>query len=51
MSDKFDLFNFTVSKLLDEMKQIREQNQIMYEKNEKLESEVKMLHLKIDDLE
>lgn len=51
MSDKFDTFNATVNKILDEMKQIREQNQILYEKNEKLSTEVQFLHLKIDDLE
>ncbi|VVC37861.1 Hypothetical protein CINCED_3A023637 [Cinara cedri] len=51
MSDKFELLNFTVSKILNKMKQIREQNKILYVKNEKLSTEAQILHLKINDLD
>lgn len=51
MSDKFDQFNLTVGKILNEMKELRDQNQIIFEKNEKLSTEVQQLKAKIDELD
>lgn len=51
MSDKFDNFNITVNRLLNEMKELKEQNTKLLVINEKLSNEVQFLKTKVDDLE
>lgn len=51
MSNKFDDFNRTVSKLLNEMKALIEENQNIADINKTPSKEVNQLKLKIDDLE
>lgn len=47
MSDKFDQLNLTVGKILNEMKELRDQNQKLFEKNEKFSTEVQQLKRKL----
>jgi predicted nuclease with TOPRIM domain len=51
MSAKFDEFNNTVGKMLNEMKELREQNMKLTETNDKLSSEIRILKIKVDELE
>jgi len=51
MSDKFDNFNITVNRILNEMKELKEQNTKLLVINEKLSNEVQFLKTKVDDLE
>lgn len=45
MSTKFDQFNITVEKILNEMKELREQNMKLTEINDKLSSEIRVLKI------
>lgn len=51
MSNKVDDFNNTVSKLFNEMMELREENQDIVDINKNLFKEVIQLKFKIDDLE
>lgn len=51
MSNKFDDFSNTVSKLLNEMKELREENHEITDINKNLSKKVNQLKLKIDGLE
>jgi len=51
MGNKFDEFNKIVSKLLNEMKELREENQKISDINRNLVTEVNLLKQKIDDIE
>jgi len=43
MSEKFDDFNGTVNKLLEEMKEIRKENTQLYENNKRLSQDIENL--------
>lgn len=51
MGNKFDEFNNTVSKLLNEMKELRKENRKISDINRNLVTEVNILKQKIDDIE
>jgi len=51
MSDKFGYFNITVNRILNEMKELREQNTKLLATNEKLTNVVQILKTKVDELE
>lgn len=51
MSTKFDQLNITVGKILNEMKELREQNMKLTETNDKLSSEIRELKIKLEELE
>lgn len=51
MSEKFDDFNGTVNKLLEEMKEIRKENTQLYENNKRLSQDIENLKYRLDSIE
>lgn len=51
MGQKFDEFNVTVNKILEEMKEIRKDNVKLNDINKKLNQELHELKYRIDDME